>query len=205
MFKIREVSWSGALLATVALCIPTGATAQRSGVEVWSVNCGRCHAIQPALRYSAKSWDDIGMHMIITARLTSAEAQAVVDFLKSGAQRTTSPEEAAPTAPLTPLGARYLVPDALPAQDSVGAAADFARQCAPCHGAKGDGKGTIAAGLNPRPPDFTDPESMKDRSDEDLLTSIAEGKGTMPSFKLVLNEDQIEALVAYIRALEAKR
>lgn len=61
--------------------------AQRSGVEIWAATCGNCHLTQPASRYTAKDWDSIGMHMVITARLTDAQGDAVIEFLKNGAMR----------------------------------------------------------------------------------------------------------------------
>ncbi|HVS21901.1 MAG TPA: cytochrome c [Pyrinomonadaceae bacterium] len=36
-------------------------------------------------------------------------------------------------------------------------------------------------------------------SDERLFNSISNGKGKMPSFKKTLSEDQINALVTYVR------
>jgi len=190
MFRIREVSLSGAFLATIALGLPPQATAQRSGVEIWSANCGRCHVIQPALRYSEKAWDDIGMHMTIYARLTSAEEKAVVEFLKSGAQRGASVEEGGRTARIASL--------------SVQAATDYAKQCAACHGSKGDGRGPAATAFNPGPTDFTDPNSLKDLSDDDLVNSIMSGKNAMPAFGAILSSDEIRALAAYVRDFSAR-
>ena len=46
----------------------------------------------------------------------------------------------------------------------------WALDCAMCHGASGDGKGTLAADMKLKLVDFTDPNTLKDRTDGgDLL------------------------------------
>lgn len=85
--RTKHVLSVGALLALLALALPADAVAQRAGVEVWAANCGRCHVIQPTDKYEAKDWRSIGLHMAITARLTTAERNAVIAFLISGARR----------------------------------------------------------------------------------------------------------------------
>lgn len=60
----------------------------------------------------------------------------------------------------------------------------YAAQCASCHGLTGDGKGPVAAGLDPRPIAFTDQERARQRSVFALYQVIEQGiDGTsMPSF-----------------------
>lgn len=67
-----------------------GAEAQRSGAEIWANTCGSCHALQPPGRYTAKDWQSIGTHMIIQSRLTTAQGNAVLEFLTEGARETTA-------------------------------------------------------------------------------------------------------------------
>jgi cytochrome c553 len=87
---------AGALVVALSLLVPSETQAQqRSGVEIWEANCGRCHMLQPTNKYYPKDWRSVGMHMSITARLTSAQTEAVIAFLISGA-RTNA------TATLTP-------------------------------------------------------------------------------------------------------
>ncbi len=64
--------------------------------------------------------------------------------------------------------------------------------CVACHGT--DGRPTI-----PDAPDLTDADWQRQRTDEELSKSIANGKGTMPAFKG--SSADIEALVAYVRSL----
>jgi nitrate/TMAO reductase-like tetraheme cytochrome c subunit len=54
-----------------------------SGQELWSMNCRRCHNIQPSTMYSEAQWDVIVHHMRVRANLTGADQRAIVEFLKS--------------------------------------------------------------------------------------------------------------------------
>lgn len=191
-------------LVTAALVVPTNAAAQRSGVEIWSTVCGQCHIAQPPNRYVAKDWESIGIHMIVTARLTSAQGRAVLDFLKQGALQVSmdapdAPQQAAAHAPVS--GASMVI-HAMQVSQIAGkdVAGTYAAQCAPCHGAGGKGDGPAAVAFNPRPADFTDPGLFAGRSDAELVTIIAEGKGGMPPFGS-LPSDMITALVQYVRGL----
>jgi len=73
----------------------------------------------------------------------------------------------------------------------------FARNCAACHGA--DAKGV--AGLNT--PDFTNPKIQASLKDEQIVTTIENGKpGTMmPAWSGKLTQQQILTVAAYLRSL----
>ncbi len=84
----------------------------------------------------------------------------------------------------------------------------YRKHCVHCHGVTGDGNGPTAAFLNPYPRDFrrslfkfksTYPDGAKPTR-EDLMRTIREGiNGTaMPSFKVLLRGDEIEALAEYV-------
>ena len=91
----------GALLAALSFLLPSETQAQqRSGVEIWEANCGRCHMLQPTNKYYPKDWRSVGLHMSITARLTSAQSDAVIAFLISGARDDAT--AALPTVPGPP-------------------------------------------------------------------------------------------------------
>ncbi len=52
----------------------------------------------------------------------------------------------------------------------------YGTQCALCHGDKGDGKGELAADMKLNLPDFTKPDTLKDRTDGELFTIIGAGR-----------------------------
>ncbi len=80
------------------------------------------------------------------------------------------------------------------------ARAVYNAKCALCHGR--DGR-TSAALARAKVRNFTDPDWQKERTDEQIAASIADGReGTlMRSFKAELSAEEIAALVKLIRAL----
>lgn len=83
------------------------------------------------------------------------------------------------------------------AQDDV--AALYKSKCQACHGA--DGKGDTAAGKKLGTKDFRSPEVAK-MSDAELFDITKKGKEKMPAYDKKLTDDQIQALVKYIRSLK---
>ena len=74
----------------------------------------------------------------------------------------------------------------------------YKSKCQVCHGA--DGKGS-APGQKLGVHDFHSPEVAKE-SDAELIKITKEGKGKMPKFDGKLTDDQIKALIKYIRSLK---
>jgi mono/diheme cytochrome c family protein len=72
-------------------------------------------------------------------------------------------------------------------------------QCAPCHGDKGDGKGSEGDALRVPPADFTSAAIMMQTSDGELFYKISKGRNPMPSFEAKYSEQQRWGLVLYIR------
>jgi cytochrome c len=77
-------------------------------------------------------------------------------------------------------------------------------QCALCHGEKGDGKGELAADMKLNVPDFTNPDTLKDRTDGEIFAIIGVGKDPMPGQAGRMTEPQRWNLVNYLRALSGK-
>ena len=83
---------------------------------------------------------------------------------------------------------------------SAGRAA-YTGSCAVCHGAKGDGRGVFGRTTYP---DATDLTGVQNKSDAQLFWIVKNGLGftAMPAFGAQYNDDEIWAMVAYIRALQ---
>jgi mono/diheme cytochrome c family protein len=79
------------------------------------------------------------------------------------------------------------------------ARAGYNTKCASCHGR--DGRSKTARGRRTHSRDLTDANWQNDVSDERIFNSISNGRGKMPAFKKSLSENEIEALVAYVRRL----
>jgi len=85
----------------------------------------------------------------------------------------------------------------------------YFQACSPCHGIRGDGRGPAAAGFDPAPRNFrrgvykfrTTVSGMLPL-DEDLERTVREGlPGTeMPRWKNVLSENDIRAVVQYVKS-----
>ena len=77
----------------------------------------------------------------------------------------------------------------------------FQAHCAGCHGQ--DGSGNTDVGKSLKIPDLHSAE-VQGNSDEQLSQVITNGKNAMPPFKASLTDDQIHALVMYVRQLKKK-
>jgi mono/diheme cytochrome c family protein len=78
----------------------------------------------------------------------------------------------------------------------------FTKNCAVCHGDKGNTAVWARSGLKPAPRDFTTDEARRILTRDRMIHSVTHGRpGTgMMSFTTKLNADDIEAVVDYIRA-----
>ncbi|MFQ5703216.1 MAG: c-type cytochrome [Gemmatimonadales bacterium] len=201
MNNIRYQLLAAGILGVGVLMAPSTAAAQRSGVELWSQNCNRCHTAQPPIRYTANDWESIIASMKLNARLTDDEAEAILEFLKGGAKPVAS---ARPTEkPLAVLASAGPLAIKLPA--TADSATNFSKYCVACHGKSGKGNGPVASALNPKPRNLVDPQFQAARTDEQLAKDIAEGKNTMPAFGKQLTPAEVQALVAYIRSMSSQK
>jgi cytochrome c oxidase cbb3-type subunit 3 len=79
--------------------------------------------------------------------------------------------------------------------------------CWQCHGMKGDGMGVNVRDMSVQPRNHTDAKEMASRSDADLFKAIKEGGQAisksvlMPPWGGNLNDEEIHALVGYLRQL----
>jgi mono/diheme cytochrome c family protein len=74
-------------------------------------------------------------------------------------------------------------------------AAIFKQRCSGCHGA--DGKGISSMGT----PDFTDPQVWRSLTDQQIVSTIENGKGSkMPAWRGKLSPEDINAAAAYVRS-----
>lgn len=159
------------LVAICAVALPSHVYAQHSGVEVWSAVCGRCHTLQPPARYTAKDWDAIISHMMINARLTDAQRDSVLAFMKQGAMKVSS----------APQGQAAIV--AMPERTT----------------GKGGGRAAAAdaRSADHAKPGYRKPQA----ADEDVPALIRKGAQRLTASGKPLSPAQIEALARYLRTL----
>ncbi len=119
---------------------------------------------------------------------------------------TTPPPKAAPPAEfkIPPEDAGKVNPVKPNAESVAKGKKTYVVDCALCHGDNGDGKGDLASDIK-GVVDLTNADTLKTRSDGDLLYIIKKGKGEMPPEAA----DRIKGeegwnLVNYVRSLAKK-
>jgi mono/diheme cytochrome c family protein len=86
------------------------------------------------------------------------------------------------------------------------AADNWKAQCAKCHGL--DGSANTAIGKKLKLKNYTDASVQAEMKDEEMVTAIktgtkdSAGKQAMPAYAEKLSETEIDALVAYVRAMK---
>lgn len=63
-------------------CFTSQKVLAKSGVQLWSENCQRCHNTPSPATFSPEQWETVGMHMQSRALLTDMERDKIVAFLK---------------------------------------------------------------------------------------------------------------------------
>jgi len=85
-------------------------------------------------------------------------------------------------------------------EDTAAGATVYKSKCATCHGP--DGGGT-AVGKSLKAADLRSAE-VQSKSDAELTQSVSDGKGNMPGFKGNITDDEIHAVLKYVRTLAPK-
>ncbi len=123
---------------------------------------------------------------------------------------SSAPGQKDQTPPKTPTVAAYTIPDDAVHQvnpvkvtpESIAQGKKwYGYDCAMCHGNAGDGKGEVAADMKVKVSDFTDPATLRARTDGELFYIIKVGKGEMPPEGARMKSDELWNLVNYVRSL----
>jgi cytochrome c6 len=78
-------------------------------------------------------------------------------------------------------------------------AATFKAKCAMCHGPNGDASTGMAKSMGLKPLSSPDVQKM---SAADLTGVVTNGKGKMPAYKGKLSDEEISAVVSYVKTLK---
>ena len=78
-------------------------------------------------------------------------------------------------------------------------AAVYKAKCAMCHGADGSASSGMGKSMGLKPLGGADVQKM---SDADMTTLVSGGKGKMPGFKGKLSDEEITAVVKYVKTLK---
>lgn len=113
-----------------------------------------------------------------------------------------APRTAEPTSYLS-----LIANETIPLPAAPGPARDYARYCAPCHGAAGRGDGFNARFLPTNPTAHADAAILSRRADDTLFDGVSAGglvldrSPRMPAWGETLSAERIAGLVGYMRAL----
>jgi len=160
---------------------------QRAGRRLFMTTCVSCHD-RAKVGNEGNSWDSRPLSYPrngFSPADAEARAQGHVDAIASA-----TPYHLHDKAPQVP---------GLSAQERRGEAL-FQQNCAFCHAADGTARNWIGSFLEPHPRDLTSDAFMRSATRERLANAIRDGlPGTsMPSWKSVLTDADIESIVAYI-------
>jgi cytochrome c5 len=149
--------------------------------------CSRCHNLDRAFnrRRTEHEWKILVKRMSVRHRswISDDEAQFIGDYLAKvfGVKEEVRPAVVQPVTPVPPKPIDF--------------SELFQKNgCVFCHGEDGTGQ---ASGT----PDWTDPNWQQSRTDEQLTTTITNGKDNrMPKFGGTLTADEIRAAVKFVRS-----
>ena len=129
----------------------------------------------------------------------------VLFSLPVAGQQTPAAKPNQPLAAPTPVEAvRKANPVKYTAESIARGRRQYGYDCAMCHGKEGNGRGDVAADMKLKVGDFTDPSTLKDRTDGELFYIIKNGKGDMPPEGDRVKPDLVWDMVNYIRSFSKK-
>jgi mono/diheme cytochrome c family protein len=118
----------------------------------------------------------------------------------------TPPVAKTPAEPSIPVDAAKQPNPVKPSPESLARAKKWwGLDCAMCHGSNGDGKGDTATDMKLKMLDFTDPATLKDRTDGELFYIIKNGNEDMPPEGSRVKVQENWDLVNYVRWLAKKK
>lgn len=89
--------------------------------------------------------------------------------------------------------------------DLVNGQTQFTNNCLVCHGDRGHGDGVLAISLNVKPnniaEELNNPLSMKFELIDFVLEGDNEQSGTMPAFKGMLSEQDVNDILEYVKSI----
>jgi len=136
-----------------------------------------------------------------TSRLTLLLSTAFMFLTALSAQQTQTPQKVTPPSydAIPVEAARQANPVKSSPESLARAGKWWTLDCAMCHGKDGNGKGDVAADMKLKIVDFTDPNTLKDRTDGEVFYIIKNGHQEMPPEGARIKPNENWDLVNYVR------
>ena len=120
-------------------------------------------------------------------------------------QQSTAPAPQNPSYSAIPVEATKQQNPVKPSPESLARAKKWwTMDCEMCHGKAGDGKGDTAKDMKLNMMDFTNPDTLKSRTDGELFYIIKNGHNDMPAEGPRVKPEEAWDLVNYVRSFSKK-
>ncbi len=128
---------------------------------------------------------------------------ALVSSAALSAQQTQAPQNVTPPpySAIPVAAARQTNPVKSSPESLARAKKWWDMDCTMCHGKEGNGKGDLASDIKVKVADFTDPNTLKDRTDGEIFYIIKNGHQDMPAEGERVKPEENWDLVNYVRSL----
>ncbi|MGA8860842.1 MAG: cytochrome c [Candidatus Sulfotelmatobacter sp.] len=128
---------------------------------------------------------------------------ALVSSAALSAQQTQAPQNVTPPpySAIPVAAARQTNPVKSSPESLARAKKWWDMDCTMCHGKEGNGKGDLASDMKVKVADFTDPNTLKDRTDGEIFYIIKNGHQDMPAEGERVKPEENWDLVNYVRSL----
>ncbi|MGA8213953.1 MAG: cytochrome c [Candidatus Sulfotelmatobacter sp.] len=138
-----------------------------------------------------------------TLKLALVLSTALILLVALSAQQTQTPQKVTPLSyPAIPIEAARQANPVKSSPESLARAKKWwDMDCTMCHGKEGNGKGDLAAEMKLKVADFTDPITLKDRTDGEIFYIIKNGHQDMPPEGERVKPEENWDLVNYVRSL----
>ncbi|OUS27902.1 hypothetical protein A9Q98_08435 [Thalassotalea sp. 42_200_T64] len=195
------------LMLTILSLSASSAEDIKTGAQLWRNNCASCHGADG--RGSPKIKQQLNGEIIDFTSLAFAETidrKRMLLSVRDGVKDTIMPSfrdslnYTEMIAIIDYARENFILAVEMGEDYEIGKKV-FKDNCSVCHGDQGQGAVWTAAGLFPKPANFTDPVKIAELDKQRMLFSVTNGRPetAMVSWENRLSKDEISAVVKYIR------
>lgn len=72
-------------ITVMSSCAVSQKVQNKTGIQLWGENCGRCHNAPGPGEFSKANWEIVGRHMRVRTNITDDEEKKIIDYMKTTA------------------------------------------------------------------------------------------------------------------------